>query len=355
MLILNNGQLKQFYQKSQKDKIIAVDTEFHRINTYFPKLCLIQISNLSQSIIIDPIDFQLDFKLIEEIIYDIKIKKIFHSASQDIEILFNLFEKVPKNIHDTQICLMPLGYDNSTSYARACMDFLKIEISKENQFIDWRSRPLSKDKIDYAINDVKYLIPLYKKIMTNLEKINRVSWIDSMHEKVLNKNNFKKRRERAWEKIKFNPKNEYELKILKKLSFLRETFAIKENKPPKRFIENKVLIKLCKFQLKPHEKKEALKNIKNQRLGIAIKKILDQTTTRKKIKAFEEKLCSKRKKVMQFAKILLEKKSKELNIHPSLIANKLELEKIVLGDDNIIKNWKYEIFSKEYEMIKKLI
>ena len=45
--------------------------------------------------------------------------------------------------------------------------FLKIEISKENQFIDWRTRPLSKDKIDYAINDVKYLIPLYKKIMTN--------------------------------------------------------------------------------------------------------------------------------------------------------------------------------------------
>ena len=57
MLILNNGQLKQFYKKV-KDKIIAVDTEFHRINTYFPKLCLIQISNLSQSIIIDPIDFQ---------------------------------------------------------------------------------------------------------------------------------------------------------------------------------------------------------------------------------------------------------------------------------------------------------
>ena len=135
MLLLNNGQLKQFYQKSQKDKIIAVDTEFHRINTYFPKLCLIQISNLSESIIIDPIDFPIDFKLIEEIIYDEKIKKIFHSASQDIEILFNLFGKVPKNMHDTQICLMPLGYDNSTSYAKACVDFLKIEISKENQFI----------------------------------------------------------------------------------------------------------------------------------------------------------------------------------------------------------------------------
>ena len=258
-------------------------------------------------------------------------------------------------MHDTQICLMPLGYDNSTSYAKACVDFLKIEISKENQFIDWRVRPLSKDKIDYAINDVKYLIPLYKGIMTGLEKINRVSWIDNMHEKVFNKNNFEKKAERAWEKIKFNPKNEYELEILKKISFLRESFAIKQNKPPKRFIENKFLIKLCKFQLRPEEMKEVLKNIKDKRLEIAIKKFLDQKTTKKKLKIFEEKICSKRKKILQFAKMLLERKSKELNIHPSLIANKLELEKIVQGDDNIIRNWKYEIFSKEYEMIKKLI
>ena len=152
-----------------------------------------------------------------------------------------------------------------------------------------------------------------------------------MHEKVFNKNN------------------------LKKISFLRESFAIKENKPPKRFMENKILIKLCKFQLKPDEKNEILNNIKNQSLVIAIKKILNQTTTNKKIKSFEEKLCSKRKKVLHFAKMLLEKKSKELNIHPSLIANKLELERIVLGDDDIIKNWKYEIFSEEYKMIKKLI
>ena len=355
MLILNNGQLKQFYQKSQKDKIIAIDTEFHRINTYYPKLCLIQISNLSQSIILDPIDFQLDFELIEKIIYNEKIKKIFHSGSQDIEILFNLFGRIPKNIQDTQICLMPLGYDNSASYAKACMDFLKIRISKENQFIDWRVRPLSKDKIEYAINDVKFLIPLYRKIMSNLKKLNRVSWIENMHEKIFDKNNFKKKAEKAWEKIKFNPKNEYELEILKKLSFIRESFAIKRNKPPKRCFDNKVLIKLCKFQLKLKERQNALKSIKCSELEIAVKKCLNQPFANEKSKLFEEKLSLKKKKILEFAKKLLERKSKELNIHPSLIANKSELEKIVQGDDRIIRNWKYEIFSEEYEMIKRLI
>ena len=63
---------------------------------------------------------------------------------------------------------MPLGYDNSTSYARACMDFLKIEISKENQFIDWRTRPLSKDKIDYERTILKEMVD---KIERNDKKV----------------------------------------------------------------------------------------------------------------------------------------------------------------------------------------
>ena len=197
---------------------------------------------------------------------------------------FQIIEKLKKDLKDNP--------KNVELLNKIAICYFRIENLIEAEFYYKKALTIDPNNI-YVLNNLAILkqryspkesIPLYKKIMTNLEKINRVSWIDSMHEKVLNKNNFKKRRERAWEKIKFNPKNEYELKILKKLSFLRETFAIKENKPPKRFIENKVLIKLCKFQLKPHEKKEAFKNIKNQRLGIAIKKILERHTLWSKAK-----------------------------------------------------------------------
>ena len=187
MLIYNNCQLKQFYQKCQKDKIIAIDTEFYRVSTYFPKLCLIQLSSLDSSFILDPIKTKLDLNILKEILGNPKIKKIFHSASQDIEIFYNLFKEIPKSVFDTQICLMPLGYSNSTSYAEACQELLKVKIPKDNQFTDWRKRPLSKEKINYALNDVKYLIPLYKIIMKKLKILNRSSWGKEMHEKLLNK------------------------------------------------------------------------------------------------------------------------------------------------------------------------
>ena len=86
MLIYNYDQLKQFFLKSQKDKIIGIDTEFYRVSTYYPKLCLIQISNKNSTIIIDPLCKNIDFSLIKKIFFNSNIIKVFHAAYQDIEI-----------------------------------------------------------------------------------------------------------------------------------------------------------------------------------------------------------------------------------------------------------------------------
>mgnify|MGYP000376162875 CR=1 FL=1 len=355
MLILNNGQLKQFYQKCQKDKIIAIDTEFHRVHTYYPKLCLLQLANTSQSIILDPLNEPLNLNFLNEILFDSNIKKIFHAASQDIEILFNIFDKVPKNIIDTQIYLMPLGYSNSTSYFNACLDFLKIKLSKDNQFIDWRIRPLSQEKIKYALNDVKYLIPLYEKIIKKLKKLNRVLWAKEMHEKIFNKENYSSKASRAWEKIKFNPKNQYELGLLKEISCLREQVAMKKNIPAKKVLDNKHLIKICKTEHNINQKTRILDKIVEKKFRVKIIKIIQSYDKKKQNRLIDGTLNNKQKKNLKIAKELLDKKCKLLNIHPSLIANKIELKKIILGDKNIIKDWKFEIFSKEYIQIQKLI
>ena len=93
MLNLNNVKLQQFYLKCQKDKLIGIDTEFYRVDTYHPKLCLIQISNLSQSIIIDPICGKLEKKFLEKLLFNQSIIKVFFAASQDIEIFYKIFKE----------------------------------------------------------------------------------------------------------------------------------------------------------------------------------------------------------------------------------------------------------------------
>ena len=273
MLIYNNDQLKQFFLKSQKDKIIGIDTEFFRVSTYYPKLCLIQLANKTSSVIIDPLSYNINLSLIRKILFSKEIIKIFHAAYQDIEILFNLFGKIPKNIIDTQICLSEIGYSHSMGYAEACKNLLNVNINKKNQFIDWRKRPLEKEKIQYAIADVKYLPKLFLKIN---EKINirQNKNILENHKKLFNEEIFRKKSEKAWEKLKINRNNKYEIQKLKKICFLREELAKEKNMPVKKIITDQKIKLLCRKEFSQKDKKLILEDIKFDCLKKNLKSIL---------------------------------------------------------------------------------
>ena len=357
MLLYNNGQLNQFYQKCQKDKIIAIDTEFHRVDTYYPKLCLLQLANTSETIILDPVEESLNKNFIKKILYNTKIKKILHAGRQDVEIFFNMFGKVPRPIIDTQICIMPLGYSNSASYATICLDFLNVKINKSNQFIDWRVRPLSKDKINYAISDAKYLIPLYKIITSKLNALNRKLWIKEMHQRLLSENIFLNKKKLAWKKIDFNPKNNYELKLLKKVCETRENFAMKENVPVKRILSNSEIKKICNSNSRLSAKNTIIKRISNKLFKKEIVQILrnkpkDGDLINYKLK---NKIDFKKREILKKLKNIILKKSQALNFHPNLIASNDDLREMVLGKKNIFNGWKYEIFKKECAELKKIL
>ena len=265
MLQINKNQLKQFYKKCQKDKLIGIDTEFYRVDTYYPKLCLIQLANKNDSIVLDPITQDLDYTLLKKLLFNTKIKKIFHAARQDIEIFFNIYKKIPRPIYDIQIYLEQLGYDHSVSYARACKDLLNIQINKSNQFVDWRVRPLNPNKIQYALNDVKHLIPIFNMIKKRI-KIKNFSLIRSKHHKIININIYAEKINNAWKKIKFKPSNRYELHNLKKYSKLREKVAIQKDIPVKRVVSDQEIKLICKQNIDKEIKKKIM-------LKLNIKKI----------------------------------------------------------------------------------
>lgn len=273
MLIYNNDQLKQFFLKSQKDKIIGIDTEFFRVSTYYPKLCLIQLANKTSSVIIDPLSYNINLSLIRKILFSKEIIKIFHAAYQDIEILFNLFGKIPKNIIDTQICLSEIGYAHSMGYAEACKNLLNVNINKKNQFIDWRKRPLEKEKIQYAIADVKYLPKLFLKINEKINIRQNINILEN-HKKLFNEEIFRKKSEKAWEKLKINRNNKYEIQKLKKICFLREELAKEKNMPVKKIITDQKIKLLCRKEFSQKDKKLILEDIKFDCLKKNLKSIL---------------------------------------------------------------------------------
>ena len=257
VLQINKNQLKQFYEKCQKDKLIGIDTEFYRVDTYYPKLCLIQLANTRDSIFLDPITEDLDYKFLKKLLFNTKIKKIFHAARQDIEIFFNIYKKIPLPVYDIQIYLEQLGYNHSVSYAKACKDLLNVELNKNNQFIDWRVRPLDSNKIQYALNDVKYLIPIFNIIKKKL-KIKNLKRIRFLHQKIININIYAKKINNAWEKFKFKPCNRNELDKLKRYSRLREKIAIQKNVPVKRVASDKEIKLICKQNIDKELKKKIM-------------------------------------------------------------------------------------------------
>ena len=274
MLIHTNDQLKNFYLKCQKHEIVAVDTEFYRVNTYYPKFCLLQMANKEETVLIDPFNKELDILLIKKILYSFKILKIFHAAYQDLEIFFNLFNQLPRNIIDTQICISLLGLSDSLGYADSIDYFLKKKIDKTYQFIDWRKRPLSKKKINYASNDVKYLIPLYIVIMKKLKKKKNFKDIHKYHIKLLDRNTYLKKPSLAWQKIKIRSKESHRLNLLKEICKNRELTAKTKNIPVKRLIKDQEIKNISNKKTNYSDILKILNSIKDKSFKEELKKIV---------------------------------------------------------------------------------
>ena len=247
-IIRDNNTLKKFCKKCINEKVLAIDTEFIRENTYYPILCLIQIASNSFSAVIDPLS-EIDLQPVWEILSNQNILKVFHAGRQDIEIFFNLTGEIPTPVYDTQIASMFCGLGDQVSYDGLVNNFLKLTISKESQFSNWLQRPLTNKQIDYALSDVNYLIKIYPLIKKTIKETNREDWVEKELACLSNKKIYDINPIEIWEKIKIkNPKREI-LNILKYLAEWREIECKKRNIPRNRLIRDEILVTLS--QLKP--------------------------------------------------------------------------------------------------------
>lgn len=151
--------------------IVGIDTEFERTQTYWPVLCLLQIATPKTVFVIEP--QALDWDWLNTFMANTTITKIFHACRQDLEALYTFSGVIPQNIFDTQVAATLVGMGDQISYADLCQNLLHVELCKDFQWSNWASRPLLPEQIYYAANDVRYLIPLYRVFMHQLEEAGR--------------------------------------------------------------------------------------------------------------------------------------------------------------------------------------
>ncbi len=178
---------------------VALDTEFHRERTYFPKLALVQIAyEPDELVLIDPLEVDLA-PLAGILESDTTI--VIHAASQDLEVLRLATGTVPRNLFDTQIAAGFVGYSNP-SLATLHAGLLDVQLSKSDRLTDWLVRPLPGRVLDYAADDVRYLLQIHDRLVRDLSAEDRLEWARSEFDLERARGAEAKDPDEAWRRVK---------------------------------------------------------------------------------------------------------------------------------------------------------
>ena len=178
LFIDTDDQLQEFLDEIEGEKTLALDTEFVREKTYYPKLCLIQIATPDRTVCVDTLA-DLDLAPLFDRALDPGTAWILHSARQDLEVLFLQDKRSPGRLIDTQIAAGLLGYAPQIGLQGLLMDELSVEVDKGHARTDWSRRPLPDAAVDYALDDVRYLLPLWQKLDGRLRDLQRENWFEA--------------------------------------------------------------------------------------------------------------------------------------------------------------------------------
>ncbi|MFT7127932.1 MAG: ribonuclease D, partial [Gammaproteobacteria bacterium] len=174
--IQSNEDLLRFCRQWMNCEILALDTEFIRTDTFYPKGALIQVSDGTGCFLIDPLPID-DFSPFKDLLENEQIVKILHSCSEDLEVFDTLFGIVPHPIFDTQIAASMVGYGYSLGYQAMTEKLLSIHVPKGETRSNWLQRPLTTSQIHYAALDVAYLPEMYLMLMGLLQEKGRLQWM----------------------------------------------------------------------------------------------------------------------------------------------------------------------------------
>tara|TARA_Y200000002_G_scaffold253843_1_gene210391 strand:- start:454 stop:1317 length:864 start_codon:yes stop_codon:yes gene_type:complete len=255
--LIESEEDEEFITESlEEEKCIGIDTEFNWRNTYFPELCLLQISTSSKILLIDCLKYK-KLRFLNKILEDKKRVIIMHSSRSDTTVLNTNLKIKLNNCFDIQIAEKFINGGEIKNYGFIVAKYFGYELEKSETNSNWLKRPLSNKQLEYAADDVNFLIPVYKKQLKELKKLKKEK--EAIKE-------FRKETSLGNQELYVS-----RLKRLKKASkeerdvFLwREKHASAKNLPPSYIFEDKFLKKITKkIKNKKEEPNEILKLFKD--------------------------------------------------------------------------------------------
>jgi ribonuclease D len=359
-LITTSAALADLCKRLAQADFVAVDTEFMRENTYWPELCLVQIADDKEAAAIDPLAPGIDLTPLLELLTDNEsVLKVFHAGGQDVEIIYNLTQRTPHPIFDTQIAMMAVSQSEQIGYSNLVESWMGVTVDKGARFTDWSRRPLTDRQIDYAIGDVTYLSQIFPKLLARLMKTGRGEWLDQEMEKLADPENYRSDPANAWRRIKAAGRNPAMLGRLKALAEWRELEAQGKNIPRGRIARDETLADIAGHPPKTQADLVKVRGLspgwKDNEIGrrmmatlAAARPLSDDDLPPRTPRGAP--LGKEGGLVADLLKLLLKIRAREIDVAARLLARSEELEMLAAGvrkDLPMLEGWRYDQFGRD--------
>lgn len=200
-LIDTPSALVEICDHLKQETLLAVDTEFVRESTYYPRFCLMQIATIDATYCIDALDTS-SLGPLQDLLGQTHITFVLHAARQDLELILHCFNALPSRILDSQIAAGLAGYHEQIGYACLIETLTGVKLSKEQTRTDWSQRPLTPEQLGYAANDVTYLIQAHQLLEAQLNALDRRHWWEADSNDLLAPDLYEISDKDAWKKVK---------------------------------------------------------------------------------------------------------------------------------------------------------
>jgi ribonuclease D len=363
-LITDQKRLNEFCASLKGAPFIAIDTEFLREKTYYPKLCLVQVSGPDgHAKAIDPLEGGLDLSPLYELLYDPEILKVIHAGRQDLEIFYNLTKKVVDPIFDTQIAAMVCGYGDSVGYEALVRNITQHQLDKSAQFTDWSKRPLSERQIEYALGDVTHLIPVYKHLKSELEKRGRIEWVFEEEEILGDPKTYQNDPYVAYTRIKVKTPKPKTLAVLRELAAWREKQAQDRDIPKGWLMRDETLADMAAQMPRNEAQLKKIRGVSEDMakgsMGRALLDVIEKALESDP-KTWPQ--VEKRKPIppnvaatVDILRMLMKVQCSEEGVATKLLASSEDLEALAQDDHAdvpALKGWRFELFGREALALK---
>ena len=332
----------------------ALDTEFHREQTYFPRLGLVQLAWPGRVILVDPL--AVSPEPLGELL-DSPATAITHAPDQDLEILQHAVGRVPNRLFDTQTAAGFCGM-RSPSLQDLLDRFLDVQVPKGDRLSDWLRRPLKPQQLDYAANDVRHLLDLHDRLHAALAARDRLAWCEEECEKLRLRVASPRQPEEAWlrvRELRRLPRRSQPMALA--VAAWRERRAAALDLPPRYVLSDLALAAVVQAAPRTRAALDAVRGVDHRAVagapGAELLEVISQA--RRNPPRIAPALTANRRSHLQPVAALvsawLSQVARDDELDPALVATRADLESFLEGRPGarLAGGWRYERYGFRVE------